>query len=275
MGTYEFLADCERRGRSDKTIAAYRVALRHAEDGLGTLETATWRDIDRWLVSEKSHSGKTQRLWLAALSAYYEWQRMAQGREDNPVRDLPRACRPRVEPHHEHILTWPEVQAILRVGAVHGRLLTLQERTMLHILVYTGVRVSEAGALRREDIDLPHAVLWIRHGKGGKSREIALVPDLHQILTTYLNALDGDVLFDFTRPRRWAHGLVRAVGEAAGLHGVHPHSFRHALATRLIACGQSHKAVQQLLGHSSVKITLDTYVEATTEMVRGALLAAV
>ena len=46
---------------------------------------------------------------------------------------------------------------------------------------------------------------------------------------------------------------------AVGIEGIHLHSLRHGFASLLLAQGEHPKVVQDLLGHSNVAITMDTY----------------
>nr|MBA2701958.1 tyrosine-type recombinase/integrase [Chloroflexota bacterium] len=58
------------------------------------------------------------------------------------------------------------------------------------------------------------------------------------------------------------HGLL----ERAGLPRVRFHDLRHTAATLLLASGTHPKLVQELLGHSSIALTLDTYSHVTPTM---------
>jgi integrase len=68
--------------------------------------------------------------------------------------------------------------------------------------------------------------------------------------------------------------LLRAVKRAAkavGLEGVSPHTLRHSAATRWLEAGVHIKAVSDLLGHSSVAITGDTYGHTSDTAARSAV----
>jgi integrase len=63
-------------------------------------------------------------------------------------------------------------------------------RTLIRLLVVTGMRVGEALALDRDDIDVPQRVLTVRHAKFGKSRELPVHPSTVAALRHYLQRDD-------------------------------------------------------------------------------------
>ena len=78
----------------------------------------------------------------------------------------------------------------------------------------------------------------------------------HHIHSDYVDCNDkGELLSQQTLPK-----ILKAILKAADVPYRSVHSFRHTFATNLIQAGVDVKVVSQLLGHSSVKITYDTYV---------------
>ena len=67
-----------------------------------------------------------------------------------------------------------------------------------------------------------------------------------------------------------ASKLFKTVARRAGLDGWHMHELRHSAATFLLANGVPIEQVSRLLGHSSIRITSDTYSHLVTEHLRGA-----
>ena len=59
--------------------------------------------------------------------------------------------------------------------------------------------------------------------------------------------------------------------ERAGLHRVRFHDLRHSAATLLLSLGVHSKVVQELLGHSQISVTLDTYSHILPDMQRDAM----
>ena len=123
---------------------------------------------------------------------------------------------------------------------------------MLQTLLETGARASELVQLRIEDVSLAGRVVTIRHGKGGKRREVPIRRELAQLLRLHVGARRAGPLFasrqqgsgpaPHTLTRQRVGQIVRAVAGAAGItKRVYPHLLRHTVATRLLALGGSRQ----------------------------------
>jgi len=168
--------------------------------------------------------------------------------------------------------TLAELRRFLEVAATHryGRLFFL--------LATTGLRISEACGLRWSDVDLTDGALFVRQSKSAAGRRrIALDAATIQLLTVqraeqaHRRALlgaawqDDGVVFDRgdgapIAPRTVQVAMQRLVARA-GLQGT-PHTLRHTHATLLLERGMPVHLVQQRLGHSSSRVTLDSYAHA-------------
>ena len=134
---------------------------------------------------------------------------------------------------------------------------------MLNLLLYTGLRVGEAAALRLDDVVLngKAAKVIVRSGKGLKYREVPLHKEARQALAAYLKvrpADQGDHLFLGQRGPLGGRGIqmqLTALGQAAGVE-VTPHMLRHTFATRLLReAGADLVTVASLMGHASIATT--------------------
>ena len=76
----------------------------------------------------------------------------------------------------------------------------------------------------------------------------------------------GPLLFPFTRQRGWQ--LIERIGRRAGISGLHPHSFRHFLATTWAAKGLDMKQLQRMLGHARISTTLE-YIDSDFERLKS------
>lgn len=149
--------------------------------------------------------------------------------------------------------------------------LALRDRALLELLYATGLRVGELVSLDWRDLDLSGRVLRVT-GKGGKERMVPFGRTATQALRDYLAvweslraestdaAAEAEPLFlNHRGGRLGARGvrlLVDRYAAAAGVpEGVHPHTLRHTFATHLLEGGADLRAIQELLGHSSLSTT--------------------
>ncbi len=145
-----------------------------------------------------------------------------------------------------------------------------RDRLILELLVYTAIRRAELQMLRMEDVEFPLRRLLIRRGKGGKQR-IVYLPDLVlSNLRTYCDSHTHEFLFPgrsgTPMSLRNINYIVSRVGEKAGIDtpnprykNVGPHLLRHSFARNWKRAGGSLESLQKILGHASLKTTLDVY----------------
>ena len=147
--------------------------------------------------------------------------------------------------------------------ARHG-VLRLRDQALLELIYSTGLRVSEACALDTTDIDRDRygvPIVIVRHGKGGKSREVPLGGAADRALQAYLSARRaGTALFvNATGERLTPRSVQRMVKRWTIAGGVHadatPHGLRHSFATHLLDEGVDLRSIQELLGHASLSST--------------------
>ena len=149
------------------------------------------------------------------------------------------------------ILTPDELEKILEQAYRERGLYGLIVRSLFE----TGLRVTELVHVEVSDVDFSERTIRVRQGKGGKDRFVLFTGDLGQQLRLHLGDRTSGSLFQSNRgkaftPRR-IQQIVRAVACAAGISKrVHPHSYRHSMATFLRNQGVPLDVVQLLLGHS-------------------------
>ena len=128
-------------------------------------------------------------------------------------------------------------------------------------LAFTGLRRGELLALRVADVDFERRVIRVREGKGQKDRA---VPMHDRIVIPLRGQCEGKGAQGLVFPLspRSLYGVVHNLARKAGLEGFHPHSLRHAFATRLMERGANIRNVQKLLGHESIETTAQ-YLDVT------------
>jgi integrase/recombinase XerC len=144
----------------------------------------------------------------------------------------------------------------------------IRDRAIVELLYAAGLRVGEVVALDVGDVQLAGRTLRVR-GKGRKERLVPFGRPAAAALTRYLQVRarwrrslegDDDPLFVNQRGGRLSDRSVRrlldrAVQRCAEVGRLHPHSLRHAFATHLLEAGMDLRAIQELLGHSSLATT--------------------
>ena len=138
-----------------------------------------------------------------------------------------------------------------------------RDRAIFELLYGCGVRLSELAGLDLADLD--RAEHWIRvRGKGRKERQVPLPSKAADALERYL--AERPILRDETAVFLNHHGhrlTTRGISwivkfyatYVGGDPSIHPHSFRHAYATHLLADGADLRAIQELLGHARLSTT--------------------
>ena len=265
------LEELERRNYSKATAHAYVGAIRRfaeyfhrSPDQLGPEQI---REYQLHMV-QRGLAPKTVMIQMAALRfLFLKVLRRRYTRDDLP---LPRSTK-RQPPV---VLSREEVARLIASAS------NLRHRTILMTLYATGMRRAELRQLRTEDIDKERMVVRIRHGKGGKEREVPLSPKLLDQLRTYYRCLKPKTgwIFPSLQQRHrgepmtdkaiW-HACQSAAQRAGITKHVHPHTLRHCFATHLFDNGAEFPVVQRLMGHSDPRDTM-IYLELSTRTLRAA-----
>lgn len=153
-------------------------------------------------------------------------------------------------------------------------------RVLVLVLAYCGIRWGEAVALRVRDVQFlrrrlsvsENAVqLGVRHAvgptKGRKARSVP-VPAfvLDELSVQCQGKAPTDLVFPgpdggyLPRPKS-ADGWFAAAVRRAGVQDITPHDLRHTCASLAVSAGVNVLALQRMLGHTSAKVTLDTYAD--------------
>jgi site-specific recombinase XerD len=161
--------------------------------------------------------------------------------------------------------TIDEIVAVMRHTADdrHGRRL----RAMIVVFWHAGLRIHEALALAEHDLDVRRGSLLVRHGKGGRRREVGMDEWAWEQLRPWLDAraeLPVGPLFCIidgpTRGRPWSGAAVRGefrrlAAQAGVRRRFAPHQLRHAQAIELAREGVPLNIIQRQLGHASLGTT--------------------
>ena len=125
-----------------------------------------------------------------------------------------------------------------------------------------GLRVSEAVRMRRQDLNLGRARVWIRRLKNGLSVEHPIAGDELRAIKRYLHTRHDALPWLFVSERgqpmtrQSVNYLVRAAARRAGLGALHPHMLRHSCGFYLANQGYDLRLIQDYLGHRDPKHTV-------------------
>ena len=220
----EFMAECYRRGNSNRSVARKLSALRSFFDFL-VREGVIPHSPAKLVATPKTPKTLPPVMTAEETNALID----ALPRQEGSDKDTARLAR---------------------------------DRLIFELLYGCGLRVGELVGLNLDDLD--RGERWIRvRGKGRKERLVPFGRTAAEALDRHLQARPATdqraLLLNSRRGRLTARSVERIVKRYAlalmGDPSLHPHSLRHAFATHLLSDGADLRAIQELLGHASLSTT--------------------
>ena len=268
----------KRREFSKTTVRNYSHWFRRFIDFVGDIEfgdiTAT--HVKRYLnhlADDKGYSKRSVSDSWAPLSSLWTWAEIELG--------TPHIIRGRVAfPDFPSTLIEPftqdEIRALLvaaeyskpwatRKGkAARSRRATAdRDRAILFVLLDSGLRASELCDLTIGDYDNNRGRLQVKHGKGDKPRLVYLGDRARKALWRYLADREdrSDSPLFATRTgqhieRNSLRQMLQVIANNAGVKGLTVHKFRHTFAVTFLRTGGNVAALQMILGHSTIEMSL-------------------
>lgn len=161
----------------------------------------------------------------------------------------------------------------------------------IYLALHTGLRIGEVCALRWGDIDFVEKQLRVsatitRDSSGAlmigapksesSTRSIPITDKLAQLLLKEREGSSSEFIFTSPKTRTFLNPrtLQHRFGVFLKKHQFSKitfHALRHTFATRWIECGMDIKSLSEVLGHTSVQITLDLYVHSSDKLKRDAI----
>lgn len=160
---------------------------------------------------------------------------------------------------------------------------SFRDRVMIEVFARTGMRRAELKDLQINHLDFDKRRIHIHEGKGKKSRTVPIdnktLVDIKQLVGS---RKQGNV---FTSPKNYPNGLslkqineiVAKCASRAGVRHpnpekkqVNPHLFRHSYVRNVLRSGVPLQIVQQIVGHASIKTTVDIYGTPSQEDIQRA-----
>jgi len=234
------------------------------------LTAADLREYRQYLLTVQRAKPATINRALSAVRAYAAWAHTEGIIPANPVANIrgekTGKPRPRWLTKQEEFRVQRELEkAVSAANTEQRRLRAIRDRSIVTLLLHTGLRVSELCALDLPDLTLTERKgdLHVRQGKGMKARIIPLNRVARNALRQWLSvrpAVDADAVFVNLRggmgrmKPRSVQDLLAVVSRRIGAK-VTPHILRHTFAKRLVDAGVSLEKVAELLGHESIETT--------------------
>lgn len=160
----------------------------------------------------------------------------------------------------------------------------MQDLLMVELLYGSGIRVSELVGLNLEDIDYGRKILRVT-GKGNKQRMVPYSDPASDALAAWIrtgrlqfeNEVSQNALLISSRGKRvgvrQVYALVASLLSETAVGQAGPHALRHSAATHLLDGGADLRAVQELLGHSSLATT-QIYTHVSVDRLKQGYLKA-
>ena len=242
-------------GKADSTLNRYKELLERLAEEVGVpLSKVTVYHLRQHMMSEKSRGVcmNTIKNKGYVYSAFYHWLRNEGLIENDPTAGIGVI---KANSKKESPFSSQELQ-LIKEACQNDR-----HRAIVHFLLSTGCRVSEMCSVNRSDIDFQSLSLQV-NGKGNKTRTVYIDDVTAMMLKRYLASRkdSSPALFVGRQAKRSDPHDIRliltGIGERAHVPGVHPHRFRHTLATQLVDRGMSIQEVANILGHAKLDTTM-------------------
>lgn len=274
------------RAVSPHTLRGYlgdvRSLLSHAaSEGAVRLQDLELGTLRRWLgaQSQEGAARSTLARRSAAVRVFTAWAMAEERITTDPALRLKAPKREQSLPGVLQAGQLTRLLSTLEEAAAEGAPLALRNRAIVELLYATGVRVGELAGLDVDDLDPDRRTLRVI-GKGNKERTVpygvpaALAVDdwLRRGRPLVVRDNSGPALFLGVRGGRVDQRQVRAMVNDlfAGLGDTSasgPHALRHSAATHLLDGGADLRAVQEILGHSSLATT-QIYTHVSVDRLR-------
>jgi integrase/recombinase XerD len=223
---------------------------------------------------------RSQARMISGIRAFYKYLLMEDVIKQSPA-DLLEL--PRLPQKLPEVLSIEEIDMLINaidLSTPEGQ----RNKAMLETLYCCGIRVTELVTLRISDIIFEEEFIRVI-GKGNKQRLVPLGKSAEKYLKIYLGEVRPhvpiqkgmeDIVFLNRRgkgmTREMVFIIIQKLKMKAGLNKhISPHTFRHSFATHLVEGGADIRAVQEMLGHSSITTT-EIYTHIDREYLRDAIL---
>lgn len=253
-----YLATKKIEGKSVKTIDLYKLYLTEFFRVIQKkLEDITTNDIRIYLYiiqENRKVSNRTLDSRRTVICSFLTWCSAEGYIEKNPSINI----HPIRYEHKERIpLTDIQMEQIRQACK------TPRELALIELLYSSGCRITELERLNITDINLDKREVYL-FGKGNKHRTSYLIAKAIIALNSYLDTRKDDCESLFVTERSpyrrikkaGLEAIIHKIGLRCNIDNLHPHLFRHTVATNCLQRGMDVTQVQKMLGHVNVETTM-------------------
>ncbi|GLB53850.1 tyrosine recombinase XerC [Neptunitalea chrysea] len=267
---YEFYLKIE-RGLSENSVNNYIFDIRKLEkylldSSINSLPlTISQEEIQQFIytVSKEVQASSLARL-ISGLKNFFSYLVFEDLRQDNPVELI------------ESPKTGRKLPDVLSIGDIDSLINAIdlskpegqRNKAILETLYGCGLRVSELLDLSISDLYFEEGFIKVT-GKGNKQRFVPISNTAIKHINLYLNELRchltidpkfSDIVFLNRRGKKLSRAMIFTIIKQLAVKinldkKISPHTFRHSFATHLLQNGANLRAIQQMLGHSSITTT--------------------
>lgn len=275
------------RGLSDNTRAAYGTDIARLIDDLDnddvSLADVSVDTLQGFLADlyDLEISPRSIARIVSGVKSFFEWLTIEGYIDNDPAMMLE---TPRFTSKLPTVLTVEDIDDMIGcidMSKAEGQ----RNRAVIETLYGCGLRVSELIDLRITFLALDKGYMIV-NGKGNKERMIPVSRYTADIISEYIGDTRTqvpikpgaeDIVFLNRRGRPLTRNMifmiVRDLALAAGIRfHVSPHTLRHSFATHLLEGGANLRAIQQMLGHSSIATT-EVYLHLQSSTLHAQILA--
>lgn len=279
-----WLSSLVRENYSPHTVSAYRTAL-YRFAGYVSEQGVDWQDCPKkvleWFVAgrlEQDIKRVSIKQTITAIAQFYQFviQNNPQTPIKNPTINYRFKSSPRPLPNILDVDMMGKLLDQPTPANPKQAKLWLRDKAMFELMYSSGLRLSELAGLDVGDVDLSGKVVQVL-GKGKKMRVVPVGARAIASIRAYLPCRDdwkkGDERALFVSERHGTRLTARAIqlrlkacAVSAGIdQNLYPHLLRHCFASHLLSASGDLRAVQEMLGHSSVATTqIYTHVDVGT-----------
>lgn len=262
----QYISHLRLKGYSARTINQYKSVYDRFQKWLNN--QLLWNEVPRMQelnidqVRDYLHSKRYELQTFYGIKSIFEWLFIDDFVEENICWRLDSPVRR---------ITYPD---FLEVGEIDELLSVAdtRERTVIHLMFATGMRVGEVAQVKESDLMLHSGMIKI-HGKGNKERMGLLYPDAIKHMEKWITIRNRAKLKTFwgTHPQKiFVELRPKIMNEALKAKMARPHILRHSFATHMVRGGADIMVVKDLLGHEHVRDT-EKYVHISGQQIREAI----